>query len=214
MVDLVAEHLHLAGVIQDVSVRVPAGSCLGVVGINGAGKSTLLGLLAGVLKPDRGTVRGAADVAYLPEGCPLDGSIPVHAWLTMATHLPGWEPGVGAELADSLELPLNHRAGRLSQGQRVRLGLVLTLGRRAGLYVLDDPWLGLDPVGRARVQRAIAQRAREATVVIAGQDGEAIEALASHLLVLRGGRVVWNSTFPALRAAHAGPLHELLDTLR
>lgn len=185
-----------------VDLHVPEGACVGVVGVNGAGKSTLLAVAARVVRPDAGRVEGPAAVAYLPEGCPLDGGVPVRAWLAMARTLPGWEPEAGDALAAELELPAGARA--LSQGQRVRLGLVLTLGRRAAAYVLDDPFLGLDPLARVVAERWIALRAADAPVLLAAQELPAMERLCTDLVLLHAGRVVGADAVDAWRARFRG----------
>lgn len=191
--------LGLDRALQGVSFALPAGACAAVLGPNGSGKSTLMGLLAGALRPDRGQARCAGPVAYLPEGLGLDGLLSVQDAVALVQALPGWDPGFGAALLHELELPHGARIGALSQGQRVRLGVALTLGRRARCYLLDDPFLGLDPMAQVRVERAIAHRAAEATVVFAGQRADAAERLCDHLLVLRRGALLWAAPMDAWR---------------
>jgi ABC-type multidrug transport system ATPase subunit len=185
--------LTLGSVLRGVSLTVSPGECLGVLGANGAGKSTLLAALAGVL-PSR-AVTGAGRWAYLPEGCPWDPGLPVRAWLALGATLPGWDPGFADRLLAALPIPAERDASRLSQGQRVRLGLILTLGRRAPGYLLDDPFLGLDPAAVAAAEEAIAERSADAPTVIAAQNSDALERLCTHLAVLDAGRLVgWGST--------------------
>jgi ABC-2 type transport system ATP-binding protein len=197
------------GLLRDVDLDVPEGACVGIVGVNGAGKSTLLAAIAGVLPLDAGTV-AAPPLAYLPEGCPLDDGVPVRRWLALGATLPGWEPAFADEMLLAFDLPAG--ATRLSQGQRVRLGLVLTLGRRMPAYVLDDPFLGLDPVAKADAERFVAARAEGARVVLAAQDVDALERLCTHLVALHRGRVVaagtleeWRARFRAVRVVGPAP---------
>src|SRR6185503_14053637 len=128
----------------------------GLVGVNGAGKSTLVATMAGVLSPDSGRIERTSTFAYLPEGGPGDPHVRVGTWLRWASMLPGWDPAFAAELCAELAIDPKGVLGRLSQGQRVRVGVVMTLGRNVPLYLLDDPFLGLDPIARAVVERAIA----------------------------------------------------------
>ena len=204
MKPLSANGIRLGRVLHNVELDLPEGACLGLIGCNGAGKSTLMGILAGVIRPETGRLEGTEGAAYLPEGFPVDGHMRVSAWERIARGLPGWEPAFAEALAAVIPVPPRLRGAWLSQGQRVRLGLRLTLGRRAPLYLLDDPWLGLDPVAAVHVERAISERSAQATVVIAGQNLEAMERLCSHLALLADGRIQRLAEVEAWRA-EAGP---------
>lgn len=104
------EKLSIGRVLKDIDLTIPAGACAGIIGM-----------------------------PYLPEGAPLDPGIPVARWIEMARHLPDWEPDVANDMLRDFELPLKTPVDRLSMGQRVRLGVLLTLGRKAPVYLLDDP---------------------------------------------------------------------------
>ncbi len=186
-----AHALTLDRTLADVSFSLPSGSCTAVLGPNGAGKSTLLGLLAGVLRPASGTRSCQGPVSYLPEGLPMDGFLRVRAVVDLVRRLPNWDAAVAEPLLDAFQLEPGRRLDQLSQGQRVRLGVALALGRRARTYLLDDPVLGLDPMAQIVVERAITDRAAVATVVLACQHASAAERLCDHLMVLRRGGLVW-----------------------
>ncbi len=185
------QNLGVGRVLRDVTFSLPASGCLGVIGLNGAGKSTLLALLAGVIRPDAGSLSVPPGAAYLPEGCPLDPGVSVKSWLRLAQHLPGFESQLAEELAEALPVPDKGSSGRLSQGQRVRLGLRMTLCRRTPALLLDDPFLGLDPVATRAAEAAIASRCADGPVVLSSQDMAIVERLCTHLLLLRGSRQIW-----------------------
>lgn len=185
---MVVHDLCVGQVLRGISFELESGA-LGVVGRNGAGKSTLLAALCGALPPDAGQVSGLEGAAWLPESCPLDPELPV-AWLRrLARRLPGWDPVRAAELDHSIGVPVAGSCGSLSQGQRVRLGLWLTLSRRAPAYVLDDPFLGLDPEAKRAAESQIA--AIEAPLVLACQDADSVRRLCTHVLVIERGAVAW-----------------------
>lgn len=193
-------HKTSLGVLAGIDLVVEPGAALAVMGENGAGKSTLLGVLAGVLAAKG--VRRRTPGVYLPESSPLDAVVPVRTWLKLARGLPGWDQK-GEELVSTLGIgtlvPLSTPAGGLSQGQRLRVGLVLALGRAAPAYILDDPFLGLDAAARAVLLGAVAQRAAEATLILATQDVDAATRLCPELLLLRRGRVVVRTELDAWR---------------
>jgi len=194
--------LGMRPTLRPLSFSLPSGSCTALLGTNGAGKSTLLGMLAGVMKPTSGTISIRGPICYLPEGLGVDGNLKVGGLLGMVRRLPGWEPAVADALLRDFELPLGHRVRELSQGQRVRLGLVLTLGRRARVYLLDDPFLGLDPLAQVVAERAIALRAESATMLVASQHAPASERLCDHLMFLARGGLVWCAPTEAWRARY------------
>ena len=196
------EGLRLGRALRGLDFSLPTGSCSAIVGANGAGKSTLMGILAGVLRPDAGRARCAGPVAYLPEGLGLDGLLRVGGAVGLVAGLPGWEPSVGGALLDRFGLDPRARVGDLSMGQRTRLGVALTLGRRARTYLLDDPFLGLDPMAQVIVERAIAERAAESTVVMGCQHASAAERLCDHLLLLRAGELLWCAPVESWRARY------------
>jgi ABC-2 type transport system ATP-binding protein len=203
---VVLRGVRVGTILSDISAVIQPGACVGVIGVNGAGKSTLLAAMAGVLQPDAGVIEGTEHAAYLPEGFRVDPTIRVRQWLSMARNLPGWNPEVGGALAQDMRLPADARVSGLSQGQRLRLGLILTLGRDAPCYLLDDPFLGLDPVGRTHAERWLARRSEDATVILAAQDTEIVERLCTDLLLLDGGRVLgwgelesWRTRFVSVR---------------
>lgn len=198
------------GVLAGISAVIQPGACAGIIGVNGAGKSTLLAAMAGVIRPDTGSITGTHGAVYLPEGFRVDPSIPVRRWLRIAARLPGWNPEIGGALISQMALPEKVPVRGLSQGQRLRLGLILTLGRDAPCYLLDDPFLGLDPVARTHAERWISRRAEAATVLLAAQDAEIVERLCTDLLLLDGGSVAgwgpveaWRARFVAVRATGA-----------
>jgi ABC-2 type transport system ATP-binding protein len=185
---LLAQGLAQPGLFQDLSLRLSAGECWALVGVNGAGKSTLCATLAGALRPHAGAVVRNGALAYLPEGCPLEGGPKVGDWLTLLSRLPDWEPDVAAEVLKALPLPLDQPAQALSLGQRSRLGLLLTLSRDVPILVLDDPFLGLDPGALAAAWRLLSVRADASRALLfATADLSTAARLATHLALLRPG---------------------------
>ncbi|HXD36030.1 MAG TPA: ABC transporter ATP-binding protein [Rhodanobacter sp.] len=188
------EHLHRrrAGrpAVQDLSLALPRGQVLGLLGVNGAGKSTTLSMIAGALRPDSGRIKlngldfleqpelARSGIGWLPERAPLWPELTVVEHLDAHGRLRGLH---GRALLDArrtiierLELqPLARRlAGVLSQGQRQRLGLACALLHRPALLVLDEPANALDPVQVAALRKLIREQAAAGCTVI----------LSTHLL--------------------------------
>jgi ATP-binding cassette subfamily F protein uup len=137
--------------LDEVSLGVPAGDRIGIVGRNGAGKSTLLGLLAGTVAPDTGRVAMAAGLrlGYLPQGDQLTGTV---GEVVFGSALPGgtqapWEadPRARAVMAELLPgIGLDAPAQQLSGGERRRAALASLLVAERDVLLLDEPTNHLD----------------------------------------------------------------------
>jgi len=207
--------------VREVSLRIPAGSCIGLVGHNGSGKTTLLDLLAGLLVPQSGRVvvdghaiddadRRAwrSAIAYVPQDVfLLDATVAEN----VAFGVPPCEidrvalrealrraclDGFVASLPHGVDERLGHRGARLSGGQRQRLGIARALYRDASVLLLDEGTRGLDDDAEGDFVTMLAALRGRRTVVLATHD----ERLLSHCdlaVELAHGRVVGRRTLLA-----------------
>jgi len=172
-----------------LSATVKAGETLVVTGANGAGKSTLLKIVAGLARPEAGTVRfvggqegGAAQnrlqFGYLSPDVNLYGELSGLENLDFFARLRGLPLGQGTDLLAHVGLSVSRGkdlAGAYSSGMRQRLKLAVSLLGMPPLLVWDEPTLALDEHGAARVGQILdAHRARGGLAVVATNDaGEA-----------------------------------------
>ncbi len=193
--------------LDGITLRIPPGSALGIVGLNGAGKSTLIRILLGYARPTSGsaTIDGllprayveAKGVAYVPERATFPGGWTVRNALgtfAMLADAPG-DPWAAVERAID-RLGLTHLANRrlrsLSKGnvQRVAIAQAILVDR--SIMVLDEPTDGLDPVWIAEL-RAVLSEWRSADprriLVIASHTLAEVERLADSVLLLHNGRI-------------------------
>ncbi len=202
MTALLCRGLCVHPMLGAVDLEVAAGECLGIVGPNGAGKSTLLATLAGGIRPDGGTLWCPGTLAWMPEGFRVDPGVPGREWLAMASALPGWNTAFAERALAALPVPLDRAVGRLSMGERTRLGLVVTLPREVSVLLLDDPFLGLDPAAQLAAQALVSERAGpDRAVVLASSDVDSILRLCTAIAVLQGGRLGESQPIDALAEA-------------
>jgi ABC-type multidrug transport system ATPase subunit len=190
--------------LAGVDLVVEPGQCWGLVGPNGSGKSTLLRLCAGLAEPSAGRVlvQGAPAgrrasrraTAYAPETVRWPRDLSVAAALSELAGLGGTrdaaariERVVGLT---GLSTVLHRRLGTLSLGQGRRVVLAQALLDDVPLLLLDEPFSGLDSLVILDVREHLARRlGAGAGIVLASHRLEDLTGLATHVLVLHGGRV-------------------------
>lgn len=210
---------------MDVSLTIPAGNIVAIIGLNGAGKTTLLRTLGGITAPTRGEVRydGAPfrrDRLDLRRRLMLLADFPaLYAHHTTLQHLAmllrvyerldDRDDAILESLRDLDLLPLAEAPiGQLSRGQIYKAAFAGLLAVNPELWLLDEPFAsGLDPQGLAIVkQRARQAAAAGATVIYSTQILEIAEKFADILCVIDRGRLAMTFTRPELQALPAhGP---------
>lgn len=197
-----------AELLRDVTLHLHPGEILAVVGLNGAGKTTLIRLLAGLITPTSGTIalRGrpydtlssaelARQIAYVGQHDEADGRLSLQDYVTLGTlpHRAALSAAdVSARVADALDqVGLSNLASArlemLSGGERQRAKFARAICQAPNLLLLDEPTNHLDPAARGTLLTAALRLG--ITVVTALHDLTLIEAFASHVAVLRKGRL-------------------------
>lgn len=195
-------------VLEGVDLQVPEGSIFGFLGRNGAGKTTTIKLLLGLLKPNSGTcsiqnidpqkdeiaVRRA--VGYMAEDQQMYGWMRIEQIVKwVAGFYPDWDDKFTNQLLEMLELPVKSKVKTLSKGQNSRLALLLALGHRPKVVILDDPTLGLDPIARKDFLRHVIGllQTNGVTVFFSSHLLYEIEPVADHVAILDNGVIIKQS---------------------
>ena len=187
--------------LDGADLSVQPGRIVGLLGPNGSGKTTLIKLATGLLVPTAGEIAidGMAPgpetrklVSYLPER----PSLP--QWMTVKGLQDFYEDffedfrrDVSGEMLDRLEIDPKQRYKQLSKGTREKVQLILTMSRKAKLYLLDEPIGGVDPAARDYILDTIIRGYDpEASVILSTHLISDIEKVLDDVIFLRQGQVV------------------------
>jgi len=228
----VSQHYGKAVALDDVSLDIPSGKMIGLIGPDGVGKSTLLSMLAGVRKIQTGHVevlggdigdahfRNSASgrIAYLPQGLGknLYPTLSIFENIDFFGRLFGqsreereWRID---DLLKSTDLtPFRERpAGKLSGGMKQKLGLCCSLIHDPDLLILDEPTTGVDPLARRQFWELIARiRERRTTMSVLVATAYMDEAEGFEWLVaMNAGKVLATGTPEEIRTSVGEPTLE------
>ena len=196
--------------VESVRFRIPRGQIVAFLGPNGAGKTTTMKMLTGYLAPSEGTawiagldvrrdrLEATRRLGYLPENGPLYPDMTPAELLRFfgeAREIPAArlssrirEVAALTALDQVLEKPI----GKLSRGLRQRVGVAQALLHDPDVLIMDEPTAGLDPNQIREFRRNIRRLGAEKTVLISTHILREVEAVADRVLLVNGGRLVFD----------------------
>ena len=201
-------------ILNDISADVAAGSVIGVLGKNGAGKTTLLEIALGFSPVSSGSVQLwghesfslpspiKGRIGYVPQ---QDELVPLltgaqQIALTASLHR-NWDHELIARLVKEWEVPVDRRISVLSGGERQKISMLLALGHRPDLLVLDEPLASLDPIARRSFLRQLLEITADQThaVLFSSHIISDLERVANQVWILRDGRMAWQGDLDTLK---------------
>ncbi len=211
--------------VNELDLQVKEGTIHGFLGPNGAGKTTTLKILVGLLRPDGGFVRVLGQelswdkpdvrsrIGYMPELPKL----PKHLKGTELLDIYGRMYGMTKEAREK-QVPnlldmvgLKERGsdfiGKYSKGMQQRLGLAQALLNEPELVILDEPSLGLDPVGMVEVREMMKEIAKEGvTIFLSSHLLHEVQQVCTNVTIINKGVAVASGTLKEISAKMGGPL--------
>ena len=200
--------------LQDVSLDIRSGEIVALIGKNGAGKTTLLNSLCGIIYPDSGEViyKGAdlrKDNSALSEfGILITGSffdyLSTFDNLSLLMKASGEndKKKISSKIDEVLRLTglenqKKKRVKSFSFGMKQRLGLAQTLLTKTSMLVLDEPFVGLDPLGKELLKNVITEKARteKAGVFFSSHDLNDVTEICDRVVMIEDGKKVFDDVF-------------------
>lgn len=202
--------------LKNISLSVPQGTVMGLVGQNGAGKSTLIRIMLGAVRADSGriAVLGQPPQAQTAEakndiGIVLDEPfLPDNFTIAemervLRAMYTRWDGAAFAHYVQSFHLPAHKKYGAFSRGMKMKLSIATALSHHARLLVLDEATGGLDPIVRDEVLEVFRDFALDAdhTVLLSSHIVSDLEKICDYIAFLHAGELLFCEEKDALEDA-------------
>ena len=207
-------------ILKDVSLTIPKGKIVGLLGKNGAGKSTLIKSINDLLTPTSGSilvkgnkigVESKKVISYLPERTYLNKQMKVYEVISyFKDFYDDFDDNKAKKLLKDLDLDINETLSKMSKGMQEKVQLVLVMSRNADLYILDEPLGGVDPATRDYILDTILSNFNEsASVIISTHLISDIEKILDEVIFIDKGSVILQSEADKLRNKEKSSIDEI-----
>ena len=205
--------------LNNLDLRVPAGSIFGFLGRNGAGKTTTIKILMGMLRANSGAARifglditdprqnieARGRIGFVTEDKNLFPYMTVEQMLRFTrAFFPKWRDDLERRYLKMFELPPNRKISDLSKGMRSKLMLLIAVCHSAELLILDEPTDGLDPAATEEVLRELVAIAasQQTTIFFSSHQLAEVEQIADSICIVDKGRAIVTGVLDDLKARY------------
>lgn len=200
--------------LDAITLQIPRGRIVGLLGPNGSGKTTLIKLANQLLTPTSGEilidgkapgVETKAIVSYLPDRMYLDQSRSVTTLLDFyGDFFADFQRETAETMLAQLDIDPKKRFKSLSKGTQEKVQLILTMSRRASLYLLDEPIGGVDPAARDYILHTILTNYNpDASVIISTHLIADVEQVLDDVIFIQNGKLVLCDSVDNIRETNA-----------
>lgn len=207
-------------IFQDLNLNLETGKIIGLLGPNGSGKTTLIKLLAGLLRPEQGTLlidgkqigpETKAVVSYLPERTYFNEYLKVRSLVNMFKDFyADFDETRAYHMMELLHIDANMVLKKLSKGNKEKVQLIMVMSRQAKLYLLDEPIAGVDPAARDYIlQTILTNYDDKATILISTHLIQDIENILDDVIFIKEGNIVCHKGADALRNERGQSIDEI-----
>lgn len=198
--------------VNNFSMELQAGECVGLIGPNGAGKSTLIKVISDIIHPTAGEVllngikisKMKSEIGYLPQYPNFFHWMTGRETLTFMGQLSGLKK---EELSKSIPKILekvglkgeeNAKVSTFSGGMKQRLGIAQALLHKPSLIVMDEPVSALDPIGRREVLNLIEEIKKDTTILLSTHILSDAEEICERFVIIKDGTKIEDTTITEL----------------
>ena len=206
--------------LDHLDLKLEGGRFIGLLGPNGSGKTTAIKLLCGLIQPTSGTVTidGAQPgvhthsvVSYLPDRDYLNDWMRVCDLIAFfADFYADFDTVKANDMLKTLDISPLSRLKTLSKGTKEKVQLILTMSRRAKLFLLDEPIGGVDPAARDYILNTIlANYSEDASVLLSTHLIADIERVLDEVIFLKNGVMTLHESVDAIREGDGKSVNDL-----
>ncbi|MDM5188030.1 ABC transporter ATP-binding protein [Bacillus sp. DX4.1] len=198
--------------VNNFSMEIQSGECVGLIGPNGAGKSTLIKVISDIIDPSMGEIlldgnkisEMKKEIGYLPQYPNFFHWMTAKETLTFMGQLSGLKkevlttevPKILSRVGLSGEE--NSKVGTFSGGMKQRLGIAQALLHKPSLIVMDEPVSALDPIGRREVLNLIEEIKKETTILLSTHILSDAEEICERFVIIKNGEKIEDTTIADL----------------
>ena len=191
--------------LRNISLELPEGSILGLVGSNGAGKTTTMRLILGLAAPDSGTIqilgtdasrlsptgRGQIGVVFDENSFP-EGRTPHQMGRILQGIYPSWDAAFYQSCLQRMGLPPRRKIQDYSRGMKMKLAIAAALAHRPRLLLLDEPTSGLDPVMRGEILDLFLEfiQDEENSILLSSHITTDLARIADYIAFMHDGQIL------------------------
>ncbi|MFC7685031.1 ATP-binding cassette domain-containing protein [Ureibacillus sp. GCM10028918] len=195
-------------VVNNFTMEIKTGECVGLIGPNGAGKSTLIKMIADIIKPEEGEIllngnkitKMKREIGYLPQYPNFFNWMTAKETLMFMGQLSGVQkkdlinqiPEILRKVG--LQGAENSKVGTFSGGMKQRLGIAQALLHKPSLIIMDEPVSALDPIGRREVLNIIQEIKKETTILLSTHILNDAEEICERFIIIKDGLKLEDTT--------------------
>lgn len=200
-------------ILKDVNLNLQSGKIVALLGENGAGKTTLMRIIAGVAKHYSGqiTLEDAKNVAERKAKLSFTDGLSGFSDSNKIQEVAEFYEAVFSdfdenefeELRKFMKLNPEMKLGQLSKGMREKLIIALTFSRKADLYLLDEPFGGIDAMARKKIINSIIMwKSENSTILISDHFVNEISQMLDEIVIVKNNTILEHKTAEEIRASH------------
>ncbi|KRL22058.1 ABC transporter ATP-binding protein [Lentilactobacillus kisonensis] len=217
-------HKNYKSILEDINLNIEQGKTVGLLGENGAGKTTLMRLIAGLAKGAHGTIKiagqdaVAAKKAVVSFSEQLDGfnpSIRIEKIISFYEDVyPDFSVDRYNQVAGFLQIDEGLRLSALSKGMKEKLVIGLTLSRDTKVYLLDEPFGGIDSMSRKKIiQSIIKWKAPDAVIVVSDHYVSEISSILDEVVIIKDRRIYTQKSAEEIRSQYAEGIEQYYESI-